>query len=37
MFATIEGGIMMSRIAGDNKTMKVIARGLKKEIEDHSA
>jgi len=37
MFATIEGGIMMSRIAGDNKTMKVIARALKKEIEDNTA
>jgi AcrR family transcriptional regulator len=37
MFATIEGGIMMSRIAGDNRTMKVIARALKKEIEDNTA
>ena len=37
MFATIEGGIMMSRIAGDNKTMKIIARSLKKEIEDNLA
>lgn len=37
MFATIEGGIMMSRITGDNKTMKVIARALKKEIEDNTA
>jgi AcrR family transcriptional regulator len=37
MFATIEGGIMMSRIARDNKTMKVIARALKKEIEDNTA
>ncbi len=37
MFATIEGGIMMSRVAGDNKTMKVIARGLKKEIEENTA
>lgn len=37
MFATIEGGIMMSRITGDNKNMKVIARSLKKEIEDNTA
>lgn len=35
MFATIEGGIMMSRIAGDSKAMRVIARALKKEIEDN--
>ena len=33
MFAMIEGGIMMSRIAGDNSTMKMIIRMLKKEIE----
>lgn len=32
MFALVEGGIMMSRIAGNNKAMKVIARSLKKEI-----
>jgi TetR/AcrR family transcriptional regulator, transcriptional repressor for nem operon len=37
MFAMIEGGIMMSRIVCDNKPMKVIARSLKKEIEDNTA
>jgi TetR/AcrR family transcriptional regulator, transcriptional repressor for nem operon len=35
MFAMVEGGIMMSRIAGNNKTMKVIARALKNEIEEN--
>ncbi|HEY9045368.1 MAG TPA: TetR/AcrR family transcriptional regulator [Ohtaekwangia sp.] len=35
MFALVEGGIMMSRIAGNNKAMKVIARSLKKEIEEN--
>ncbi|QHW00581.1 TetR/AcrR family transcriptional regulator [Spirosoma endbachense] len=34
LFALVEGGIMMSRIAGNNKSMKVIARSLKKEIEE---
>ncbi|HEY5745934.1 MAG TPA: TetR/AcrR family transcriptional regulator [Chryseolinea sp.] len=34
MFALVEGGIMMSRIAGNNKTMKVLVRVLKKEIEE---
>ncbi|QIP12073.1 TetR/AcrR family transcriptional regulator [Spirosoma aureum] len=34
LFALVEGGIMMSRIAGNNKAMKVIARSLKKEIEE---
>jgi AcrR family transcriptional regulator len=37
MFALVEGGIMMSRIAGNNKAMKVIADSLKKEIEDKTA
>jgi AcrR family transcriptional regulator len=32
MFALVEGGIMMSRIAGNNKAMKVIARSLKKKL-----
>ncbi len=35
MFAVVEGGIMMSRVAGHNKAMKVIARSLKKEIEEN--
>ncbi|MDQ4141846.1 MAG: TetR/AcrR family transcriptional regulator [Bacteroidota bacterium] len=35
MFAMIEGGIMMSRIAGNNKPMQVIAAALKKEIEEN--
>ena len=34
MFAMVEGGIMMSRISGSNKPMKVIARALKTEIEE---
>jgi TetR/AcrR family transcriptional regulator, transcriptional repressor for nem operon len=34
MFAIIEGGIMMSRVAGNNQAMQVIARSLKKEIEE---
>jgi AcrR family transcriptional regulator len=34
MFAVVEGGIMMARVAGHNKAMKVIARSLKKEIEE---
>lgn len=34
MFALVEGGVMMSRIAGNNKTMKVLVRVLKKEIEE---
>ncbi|MDO1450131.1 TetR/AcrR family transcriptional regulator [Rhodocytophaga aerolata] len=34
MFAMVEGGIMMSRIAGNNKAMQVIARSLKNEIEE---
>lgn len=33
MFAMIEGGIMISRIAGNNAKMKVINRNLKKMIE----
>ncbi len=35
MFAVVEGGIMMSRVAGHNQAMKVIARSLKKEIEEN--
>jgi TetR/AcrR family transcriptional regulator, transcriptional repressor for nem operon len=35
MFAAVEGGIMMSRMAGNNKAMKLIARSLKKEIEEN--
>jgi TetR/AcrR family transcriptional regulator, transcriptional repressor for nem operon len=34
MFAIVEGGIMMSRVAGNNRAMLVIARSLKKEIEE---
>jgi AcrR family transcriptional regulator len=37
LFAVIEGGIVMSRIAGHNKAMKLIAQSLKKEIEAQSA
>lgn len=33
MFALVEGGIMMSRIAGNNEASKTIAGILKKEIE----
>jgi len=35
LFAMIEGAVMMSRIAGNNKAMKVIVRALKKEIEEN--
>jgi AcrR family transcriptional regulator len=34
IFALIEGGTMMSRVAGNNNYMKIIIRSLKKEIED---
>ncbi|CAA9303161.1 MAG: hypothetical protein AVDCRST_MAG56-5605 [uncultured Cytophagales bacterium] len=37
LFAVVEGGIMMSRVAGHNQAMKVIARSLKKQIEEQSA
>jgi AcrR family transcriptional regulator len=37
MFAVVEGGIMMSRVAGHNQAMKVIAHSLKKQIEAESA
>ncbi|QHT65213.1 TetR/AcrR family transcriptional regulator [Rhodocytophaga rosea] len=37
MFAMVEGGIMMSRIAGNKKAMQSIARSLKKEIEEKTA
>jgi TetR/AcrR family transcriptional regulator, transcriptional repressor for nem operon len=37
MFAMVEGGIMMSRIAGNKKAMQSIARSLKKEIEEKVA
>jgi TetR/AcrR family transcriptional regulator, transcriptional repressor for nem operon len=33
MFALVEGGIMMSRISGNNTAIKTIAKALKKEIE----
>jgi len=36
MFATIEGGIVISRIAGNNNKMKVIARTLKQMINEQS-
>ena len=36
MFATIEGGIVISRSAGNNSKMKVIARTLKQMINEHS-
>lgn len=32
MFAMIEGGIMISRVAGNNSKMKIITRNLKKMI-----
>jgi TetR/AcrR family transcriptional regulator, transcriptional repressor for nem operon len=34
LFAMIEGGIMMSRVAGSNKAIKILIRALKKEIEE---
>jgi AcrR family transcriptional regulator len=34
MFAMVEGGIMISRIGGNNKAMQVIARSLKNEIKE---
>ncbi|MBO9636167.1 MAG: TetR/AcrR family transcriptional regulator [Chitinophagaceae bacterium] len=34
MFATIEGGVFISRIAGNNEKMKIIAGHLKKMIEE---
>lgn len=37
MFAMVEGGIMMSRVAGNNKAMKEIAKSLKREIEEKAA
>jgi hypothetical protein len=37
MFALVEGGIMMSRVAGNNQAMQSIARSLKKEIEEKEA
>jgi AcrR family transcriptional regulator len=36
MFALIEGGVMMCRIAKNTKSMRVIIRGLKKEIEEQT-
>jgi len=36
MFATIEGGIVMGKIAGNNNKMKVIARSLKQMINEQS-
>ena len=37
MFASIEGGIMMSRVAGQNISMGLIARQLEKIIDEHAA
>jgi AcrR family transcriptional regulator len=37
MFAVVEGGIMMARVSGHNKAMKIIAKSLKKEIEENKA
>jgi TetR/AcrR family transcriptional regulator, transcriptional repressor for nem operon len=37
MFAMVEGGIMMSRVAANNKAMKVIVNSLIKEIEEKTA
>lgn len=34
MFAAIEGGIIVSRISGDNSKMRVIIRSIKKMIDD---
>ena len=34
MFALIEGGIMISRIAGNNSKMKIINRNIRKMIEE---
>jgi TetR/AcrR family transcriptional repressor of nem operon len=34
MFAMIEGGVMICRVTGDNRKMKIIIRNLKKMIED---
>lgn len=34
MFATIEGGILISRITGDNRKMRIIIRSIKKMIEE---
>lgn len=34
MFAMIEGGILLSRVAGNSQKMKIIVRLLKKEIEE---
>jgi TetR/AcrR family transcriptional repressor of nem operon len=36
MFASIEGGIMMSRVAGQNASMVSIARQLEKIIDEHT-
>jgi TetR/AcrR family transcriptional regulator, transcriptional repressor for nem operon len=35
IFALLEGGIMISRIAGNNHKMKVIVDMIKKEVEEH--
>jgi AcrR family transcriptional regulator len=36
MFATIEGGVVISRIMGNNSKMKIIARNLKQMINEQS-
>ena len=36
LFATIEGGVVISRIMGNNSKMKVIARNLKQMINEQS-
>jgi len=34
MFTMIEGGVMLCRIAGDNRKMRIIIRNIKKMIEE---
>jgi len=36
MFAMLEGGILMCRVAGKSESMKAIVRMLKKEVEEHT-
>ena len=36
MFSSIEGGIMMSRVAGQNGSMELIKKQLEKIIEEHT-
>ncbi|HMH24871.1 MAG TPA: TetR/AcrR family transcriptional regulator [Puia sp.] len=35
-FALVEGGIMMARVSGNNKKLKLIVGMIKKEIRDHA-